>query len=151
MGSLKCVRMFDSLGQRSFLIAGEQLHEIPVRVSHESDPQSGFACVAGRPTERPRASTLACASVLSPERAFDLSGTSNSTPSTWNGSSLWPVRATVPESAFIRESGDGDGAFMEPSGRNQRQPVANCASPKTARASKNRCHRSRPVAVWSAW
>lgn len=59
MGFLNRVRMFDSLGRRSFLIAGKQLHEIPVRVSDERDPQSRLGYVAGRPTERPRASTLA--------------------------------------------------------------------------------------------
>ncbi len=41
--------MFDSSGRRSFLIAGKQLHEIPVQVSDERDPQSGLGCVAGRP------------------------------------------------------------------------------------------------------
>jgi hypothetical protein len=49
MGFLNRVRMFDSSGRRSFLIAGKQLHEIPVRVSDERDPQSGLGCVAGRP------------------------------------------------------------------------------------------------------
>ena len=49
MGSLNRCRMFDSSGRRSFLIAGKQLHEIPVRVSDERDPQSGLGCVAGRP------------------------------------------------------------------------------------------------------
>jgi 2-iminobutanoate/2-iminopropanoate deaminase len=48
MGSLKRVRMFDSSGRRSFLIAGKQLHEIPVRVSDERDPHSRLGCVAGR-------------------------------------------------------------------------------------------------------
>jgi hypothetical protein len=50
MGFLNRVRMFDSSGRRSFLIAGKQLHEIPVRVSDERDPQSGFAVSRGRPT-----------------------------------------------------------------------------------------------------
>ena len=49
MGSLNRCRMFDSSGRRSFLIAGKQLHEIPVQVSDERDPQSGLGCVAGRP------------------------------------------------------------------------------------------------------
>src|SRR4029453_16616261 len=39
------------------------------------------------------------------------------------------------------------GAFMEPSGRNQWQPVANRKTPETAESSQNRCHRLRPVAA----
>jgi hypothetical protein len=38
---------------------------------------------------------------------------------------------------------------MEPSGRNQWQPVANAQAPKTAETSQNRCHRLPPVAVRS--
>ena len=44
MGFLNRWRMFDSSGRRSFLIAGKQLHEIPVQVSGERDPQSGLGC-----------------------------------------------------------------------------------------------------------
>jgi hypothetical protein len=47
----------------------------------------------------------------------------------------------------LRHSDQEDGAFMEPSGRNQRQPVANGKAPKTASTSQNRCHRLRPVAA----
>ena len=43
------------------------------------------------------------------------------------------------------------GAFMEQSGRNQWQPVANARAPKTALTSQNRCHRLRPLAGRSAW
>ena len=39
------------------------------------------------------------------------------------------------------------GAFMEPSGRNQWQPVANEQAPKTAKTSQNRCRGLRPVAA----
>jgi hypothetical protein len=39
------------------LVAGRQLHEIPVRVSDERDPQSGLGRVAGVQTERPPTST----------------------------------------------------------------------------------------------
>jgi hypothetical protein len=49
------------------------------------------------------------------------------------------------------DSGDGDGAFMEPSGRNQWQPVAKARAPKSALTSQNRCRRLRPVAARSAW
>ena len=49
MGFLNRVRKFDSSGRGSFLIAGKQLHEIPVRVSDERDPQSGLGSDAGRP------------------------------------------------------------------------------------------------------
>ena len=38
-----------SSGRRSFPVAGKQLHEIPVPVSDERDPQSGLGRVAGRP------------------------------------------------------------------------------------------------------
>ena len=62
MGFLHRVRKFDSLGRRSVLIAGKQLHEIPVRVSDERDPQSGLGCVAERPNRAAPTSTLACAS-----------------------------------------------------------------------------------------
>jgi hypothetical protein len=47
---------------------------------------------------------------------------------------------------LIRDSGHRYGAFMEPSGRNQWQPVANRKTPETAESSQNRCHRLRPVA-----
>ena len=40
-----------------------------------------------------------------------------------------------------------DGAFMEPSGRNQWQPVADAQASQTARRSQSRCHRLRPVAA----
>ena len=36
--------------------------------------------------------------------------------------------------------GRADGAFMEPSGRNQWQPVANADRSRTAQTSRNRCH-----------
>jgi hypothetical protein len=45
----------------------------------------------------------------------------------------------------------GDGAFMEQSGRNRWQPVANGITAKTARTSQNRCRELRPVANRSAW
>jgi hypothetical protein len=38
------------------------------------------------------------------------------------------------------------GAFMEPSGCNRWQPVANAPRPKTRKTSRNRCRRLRPVA-----
>jgi transposase InsO family protein len=38
-----------SSDRRSFLVAGKRLHEIPVPVSNERDPQSGLGRVAGRP------------------------------------------------------------------------------------------------------
>jgi NAD(P)H dehydrogenase (quinone) len=44
-----------------------------------------------------------------------------------------------------------DGAFMEQSGRNQWQPVANANAPKTASTSQNRCGRLRLVADRGAW
>src|SRR6266511_1991943 len=69
---------------------------------------------------------LACASLLSPERTFDLSGTSNFDPSLhgrWSrvlsGLECSQIRLLITD---LREE---DGAFMEPSGRNQWQPVAN--------------------------
>jgi hypothetical protein len=40
-----------------------------------------------------------------------------------------------------------DGAFMEPSGRNRWQPVANGPTLKTAKSSRNRCRGLRPVAA----
>ena len=54
-----------------FLISEElpqrwkQLHEIPVQVGEERDPQVRLGRVAGDQAVRPRASTLAWASVLS--------------------------------------------------------------------------------------
>jgi hypothetical protein len=48
MGFRNRCRMFDSSGRRSFLIAGNQLHEISVRVSDERDPQFRLGCVSGR-------------------------------------------------------------------------------------------------------
>jgi hypothetical protein len=44
-----------------------------------------------------------------------------------------------------------DGAFMEPSGRNRWQPIANGIAGRTARIGENRCDGLRPVAVGSAW
>jgi hypothetical protein len=44
-----------------------------------------------------------------------------------------------------------DGAFMEPSGRNRWQPVANHAAPKRAETRENRCRGLRPVADRLAW
>ena len=44
-----------------------------------------------------------------------------------------------------------DGAFMEQSGRNQWQSVANGKRPKTAQSGENRCRRLRPVAVTPKW
>jgi hypothetical protein len=41
---------------------------------------------------------------------------------------------------------DPNGAFMEPSGRNQWQPVANATAAKTPKSSQIRCHGLRPVA-----
>jgi hypothetical protein len=41
---------------------------------------------------------------------------------------------------------DPNGAFMEPSGRNQWQPVANATAAKTPKSSQTRCHELRPVA-----
>jgi hypothetical protein len=40
-----------------------------------------------------------------------------------------------------------DGAFMEPSGRNRWQPVANGAAAKTAQIGEKRCRGLRPVAA----
>ena len=44
-----------------------------------------------------------------------------------------------------------DGAFMEPSGRNRRQPMANGAAAKAAQIGENRCRGLRPVAAGSPW
>jgi hypothetical protein len=43
------------------------------------------------------------------------------------------------------------GAFMEPSGRNRWQPVANGTAPKTAERRENRCVELRPVASDVPW
>jgi hypothetical protein len=51
---------------------------------------------------------------------------------------------------LIKDSRHEDGAFMEPSGRNQSQPVANGRTSKTAETSQNRCRGLRPVAERSA-
>jgi hypothetical protein len=98
-----------------------------------------------------RGRTAGCASVLSPEPGLRPERDEQFDPlSIWNGSSLWPVRALFPNPLLIRDSGGGDGAFMEPSGRNQWQPAANARAPKSALTSQNRCHRLRPVAGRSA-
>jgi hypothetical protein len=55
------------------------------------------------------------------------------------------IRSCISASAYE------DGAFMEPSGRNQWQPVANRESPRTPETSQYRCHRLRPVAVRASW
>ena len=47
---------------------------------------------------------------------------------------------------LTRDRAREDGAFMEPSGRNQWQPVANADASKTAETSQDRCHWLRPVA-----
>jgi hypothetical protein len=44
-----------------------------------------------------------------------------------------------------------DGAFMEPSGRNRWQPMANGTAARTARIGENRCDGLRSVAAGSAW
>src|SRR6266536_5068613 len=100
-------------------------------------------------------STLTCASVLSPERTFDLSGTSNFDPLSterWSASHCDVRYRQTPLS--IRHSSQENGAFMEPSGRNQWQPLANGKAPKTARTSQTvatgcdrlpfGAHRKRP-------
>src|SRR5688572_22067599 len=98
-----------------------------------------------------RGRTAGCASVLSPEPGLRTERDEQFDPlSIWNGSSLWPVRALFPNPLLIRDSGGGDGAFMEPSGRNQWQSAANARAPKSALTSQNRCHRLRPVAGRSA-
>jgi hypothetical protein len=84
---------------------------------------------------------VACASVLSPERPFDVSRTSHSTPSLHRTVTLRPVRALSPNPPSHPRSGYGDGAFMEPSGRNQWQPVANGRASQTAETSRNRLPR----------
>src|SRR5215218_3101438 len=95
---------------------------------------------------------LVWASVLSPERTFDLSGRAISTPSLHG---RWSRVLSGLECSQIRlltmDLREEDGAFMGPSGRNQWQPVANAPSLKSAETSQNRCRRLRPVAVRSAW
>jgi hypothetical protein len=44
-----------------------------------------------------------------------------------------------------------DGTFMEPSGRNQWQSVANARRAERAETSQKRCRRLQPIAVRSAW
>jgi hypothetical protein len=96
---------------------------------------------------------VGCASVLSPERTFNLSGTSNFDPPLTHG--RWSRVLSGLECSQIRllttDLREEDGAFMEPSGRNQWQPVANARSLKSAETSQNRCRGLRPVAVRSAW
>jgi hypothetical protein len=84
-----------------------------------------------------------------------------SEPGEKNYSPLWSetiltwkagAHTTAPEILFAagicaREGG----AFMEPSGRNQWQPMANGKAPETAQTSRNRCHRLRPVATGVGW
>jgi hypothetical protein len=77
----------------------------------------------------------ACASALSPERAFDLSGT---TPSLRRRAQHLTRRWLDARSPLaISDSRRMDGAFMEPSGRNQWQPVANGRASKTAQTSRS--------------
>jgi hypothetical protein len=62
------------------------------------------------------------------------------------------LRGPNPVSLQEKLCRDGaDGAFVEPSGRNHWQSVANAMAAKTAQTSRNRCHRLRPVADRSAW
>jgi hypothetical protein len=48
---------------------------------------------------------------------------------------------------LIKDLRREDGAFMEPSGRNQWQPVADAPSLKSTETSQNRCCGLRPVAA----
>ena len=50
-----------------------------------------------------------------------------------------------------RASCDEHGAFMEPSGRNRSQSLANATAAKTAQIGENRCPGLRPVAVTPKW
>jgi hypothetical protein len=59
------------------------------------------------------------------------------------GSSPWPENGRAPNPTSHKDSGHRYGAFMEPSGRNQWQPVANRKTPKTAETSQNRCRGLR--------
>jgi hypothetical protein len=43
------------------------------------------------------------------------------------------------------------GAFMEPSGRNQWQPLANASAPQAGKTSQIRCPRLPPVACELPW
>ena len=66
-----------------------------------------------------------------------------------NGSEVDPEGAPI--LVQIKDSVLEDGALMEPSGRNQWQPLANAQDPKTAETSRNHCHLLRPVAERTAW
>jgi hypothetical protein len=58
----------------------------------------------------------------------------------------WNNLDQLPSQLNIAISLTGHGAFMEQSGRNQLQSVANGTAAKTARTSANRCRGLRPVA-----
>jgi len=52
---------------------------------------------------------------------------------------------------LIRDSSRNHRTFMEPSGRNQWQAVANARAPENGQIKPNRCHWLRPVADRTVW
>jgi hypothetical protein len=129
---------------------------VPFRVSLEDQPH--MSAVPRRPTLSKRSAARASSrlSDLRPERdeQFDPLSTCvrpGMTPllSIPSQTVRWssPLRAA----RVLSTRTTADGAFMEQSGRNRWQLVANGTALKAAETSQNRCHGLRPVAKGSAW